>query len=239
MRRPEAVGHPVGTSGQADPGARDLFEAALTTRISTVDPPGSVTVTASQMGQLFGYYELLRLWNRRVNLTALSLPPVPPIETLDRLFMEPLLAAQHVPERDHQGAWLDFGSGGGSPAVPLKIVRPSLELTLVESRAKKVAFLREVVRGIALRAADVCDLRVEDLLRHREQGTAAMVTVRGLKLDGVVFSVAAGLIRPGGRMLVFGAEQEPAAGTGSLFRKIATQALPSSGFLVIFERTEN
>src|SRR5262245_38745059 len=67
------------------------------------------------------YCDLLNYWNRRINLTSLDLNP-PSKEALDRLFIEPLLAVRHVGTPTH---WIDIGSGGGSPAIPMKISRPS------------------------------------------------------------------------------------------------------------------
>jgi len=93
------------------------------------------------------YYRLLAQWNVKINLTALPLQP-PTDSTFDRLFIEPLLAAELVP--DLPGIWFDLGSGGGSPALPLKLIRPSLSLTLVESKTRKAAFLREALRALKL-----------------------------------------------------------------------------------------
>ena len=64
--------------------------------------------------RLAGYLDLLTIWNRRINLTSLEEPDT----AVDRLVLEPMLAARFVPPAS---TVLDIGSGGGSPAIPLKI----------------------------------------------------------------------------------------------------------------------
>ena len=146
------------------------------------------------------YFRLLAQWNVKVNLTGLSLQP-PTDETFDRLFIEPLAASTLV--TDAPGLWFDLGSGGGSPAFPLKLVRPSLGLTLVESKARKAAFLREVVRVLKLPATDVANVRFEELESDATR-SADLVTVRAVRPDAVLFKVSARLLKEGGRLLLFG-----------------------------------
>jgi 16S rRNA (guanine527-N7)-methyltransferase len=111
-----------------------------------------LTLSQPQLAQLEAYVRLLERWNTRINLTALHLHPLSD-HALDRLLLEPLVAAKHV--ADSAISWIDLGSGGGSPAIPLKILRPRLRLTMVESVGKKAAFLREAVRTLALADVDV------------------------------------------------------------------------------------
>src|SRR5438874_7270794 len=87
---------------------------------------------ASDVGErLEIYFRLLARWNRKINLTAFPTDD-PTDEAFDRLFIEPLAAAQHVD--DSWTPWFDFGSGGGSPSIPLKLAKPDLVLTMVESK---------------------------------------------------------------------------------------------------------
>ena len=125
-----------------------------------------VPETATALEEYFG---LLDRWNAKINLTALPLRP-PTDETFDRLFVEPLAAARFLP--DESAMWLDLGSGGGSPAIPLNVVRPRLKLTMVESKVRKAAFLREAVRVLKLGNAAVENSRIE-LLPAMYIGAAA------------------------------------------------------------------
>ena len=146
------------------------------------------------------YFRLLARWNVKINLTALPLNP-PTDETFDRLFIEPLIAASVV--TTNRGVWFDLGSGGGSPAFPLKLVRPQLSLTLVESKTRKAAFLREVIRTLQLPSSDVANVRFEDFADAGDK-CADLLTARAVRPDRAFFKTAAGLTRLGGRLLVFG-----------------------------------
>src|SRR3954447_20549562 len=139
-------------------------------------------ITLSMLEPLEGYYRLLAHWNTKINLTALPLDP-PTDETFDRLLVEPLGAAKQIPTHT-PGVWFDLGSGGGSPAIPLKIARPALRLTMIESKERKGAFLREAVRVLGLENAKVETSRFEDIAGTPEfSGVADLVTVRAVKLD--------------------------------------------------------
>ena len=93
------------------------------------------------------YLELLSKWNRRINLTALPLDP-PSDEAIDRLIIEPLVAARQVSRADRLA--IDVGSGGGSPGIPFHLAKPDVAVVLVEVKVRKSAFLREVVRHLEL-----------------------------------------------------------------------------------------
>ena len=113
-------------------------------------------------------------------------------------------AAQFV--EDAPLLWFDLGSGGGSPAIPLKIVRPQLRLTMVESKSRKAAFLGEVVRSLALTAIHVVTVRIEELARLATVGQADLLTVRAVKVQEDLLKTVAVLLRPGGRIFLFGSE---------------------------------
>jgi 16S rRNA (guanine527-N7)-methyltransferase len=89
------------------------------------------------------YLALLVKWNARTNLTSIRDPD----EMVRRHFGESLFLAAHLPET---GSLLDLGSGAGFPGLPVQLARPGLRVTLAESQNKKAAFLREVVRTLAL-----------------------------------------------------------------------------------------
>ena len=146
------------------------------------------------------YFRLLAQWNVKINLTALRLEP-PTDDTFDRLFIEPLLAAPLVPTS--VAAWFDLGSGGGSPAVPLKLVRPALALTLVESKTRKAAFLREVTRVLPLPRTEVANVRFEEFAESTDH-RADLITVRAVLPDAAFLRVAAQLMKVDARLLLFG-----------------------------------
>src|SRR5713101_6682500 len=102
-----------------------------------------------QVLQIQQYIEILLAWNEKVNLTAIR----DPLEILYRHFCESMYASVAVPVEN--GRLADVGSGGGFPGLALKIIRPNLDVFLVESNIKKVAFLAEVIRELGLRGAQV------------------------------------------------------------------------------------
>jgi 16S rRNA (guanine527-N7)-methyltransferase len=159
-----------------------------------------VPLTSEQLAQFLQYYQLLARWNRTINLTALPLNDYP-APTIDRLLLEPALAAHYFTAATRD--WIDVGSGGGSPALPLKILRPAASLKMVESRERKAAFLREVVRTLGLERCEVVAARVEQWADSQPAAPADLITIRAVKPDASILLAAAHLLRPGGRLLVF------------------------------------
>ena len=96
-------------------------------------------------------------WNEKLNLTAIR----DPLEILHRHFCESMFAATAVPVEN--GRLADIGSGSGFPGLPLKILRPELEVFLVESNIKKGTFLAEVIRTLDLVGATVRIGRYEEM----------------------------------------------------------------------------
>lgn len=183
-----------------------MSSSLLSSRILDRGLHAGLSIESAQLEKLVQYYLLLERWNEKINLTALRLTSYPEA-TVDRLLIEPLLAANQIP--DSPLTWIDFGSGGGSPAVPLKIVRPQATLTMVEARERKTAFLREVVSNLALPATAVLTSRIEDLGDTGLRGMSDFVTVRALKVDELFLAAAAAVLRPRGRLLVFGSRMSP------------------------------
>ena len=115
-------------------------------------------ITDNQVMQLQQYATLLARGNRKVNLISRKdtsaiwehhlLPSILPLKIL------------HLPH----GHWVvDTGSGGGLPAIPLKVLRPDLQLLMVDSVRKKVIFLRMVIRELGLANTSAIAERVESL----------------------------------------------------------------------------
>lgn len=150
--------------------------------------------------RLLVYLRLLWQWNRRVNLTGFDLSE-PRDEALDRLVIEPVAAATLMRAGDRRV--VDIGSGGGSPAVPLALAVPSIEMTLVEVRAKKAAFLREVIRTLGL-PASVEVTRAEEFAAATAVGRFDVVTFRAVRADQELWRAVDRLLVPEGRVLWFG-----------------------------------
>jgi len=110
-----------------------------------------------QVLQIQQYIKILLTWNEKINLTAIR----DPLEILHRHFCECMYAAEAIPLE--KGRLADVGSGGGFPGLALKIMRPGLQVFLVESNIKKVTFLAEVIRELGLNGAQVLARHYEEL----------------------------------------------------------------------------
>jgi 16S rRNA (guanine527-N7)-methyltransferase len=159
-----------------------------------------VSITADAQARLDLYFQLLTRWNAKINLTALPLRR-PTDETFDRLLIEPLAAARYV--ADSARRWMDVGSGGGSPAIPMKIVHSRAELTMVESKARKAAFLREAVRALELPDTDVENQRFEDMAGCVRAHSIDLVSVRAVRSGPSLLSAIHRVLPLDGRAFLF------------------------------------
>lgn len=164
-------------------------------------------ITLAMLEPLEAYFRLLAHWNARINLTSLPLEP-PTDEAFDRLLVEPLAASRQIPT-EGSSVWVDLGSGGGSPAIPLKIARPALKLTMIESRERKGAFLREAVRVLGLPDAFVQTERFEISAGHEQTGSADLVTARAVRIDAEFFEAAGRILKNGGQLFLFRPAHSP------------------------------
>ena len=172
----------------------------------------NVSLDPQTVESLAAYYRLLEFWNEKVNLTAFSLKDAPD-EAIDRLLIEPLVVARHLrgshghgqgPHLSPHPRLLDIGSGGGSPAIPLKIAIPSLSLIMVESKTRKSAFLREAIRHLNLTETSVETVRAEDLLTRPElHESQDLVSVRAVRVEPKLLTSIQAFLRRGGRILLF------------------------------------
>jgi len=157
--------------------------------------------------RLWVYFQLLSKWNSKINLTGLDLDEPTP-EGIDRLFIEPLLAASYV---EGAGSLIDIGSGGGSPALPLALALPGVRLAMVEVKTRKSVFLREAARELGLESATVVTARHETLLSDPSFHDAFdLLSVRAVRVEARVFSALQAFVRPGGHLLHFRSVAETA-----------------------------
>jgi 16S rRNA (guanine527-N7)-methyltransferase len=148
------------------------------------------------------YYQLLTKWNAKINLTAFRLLPEGDDAAIDRLLIEPVVAARYVPENAR--TLLDAGSGGGSPAFPLKLASQNLALRMVEVKTRKAVFLREAVRALGLKDAQVETSRFEELLPRAELHEALdLVSIRAVRVETRTLNTLQAFLRPGGKVMLF------------------------------------
>ncbi len=156
-----------------------------------------VKLSEKQLHLFALFLEGLWSWNRRMNLTGISEKR----EMLIKLLLDPLVA---LPYLSSGGTVLDIGSGAGIPGLPLKIGRPEFEVHLIESKAKKVSFLRDMIRKLGLKGIEAYKGRAEkraDLptLFHFYD----IVTVRALAPLKKTISICSPYLEPGSLLVTF------------------------------------
>jgi len=165
------------------------------------------------------YIDILLRWSARINLTAIRDPE----EIITRHFGESFFAARHLfrttahaeiaalgrpAQRSSAPQVADLGSGAGFPGIPVKLWKPDIALTLIESNHKKAAFLREVARSFTLTGINIQNVRAETL----PPSAFDVVTLRAVEHFVEILPVAADLLKPGGRLaLLIGSSQEGSA----------------------------
>jgi 16S rRNA (guanine527-N7)-methyltransferase len=209
-----------------------VSSSSLPRRIEERAKLAGISIESEQLEQLADYYRLLEQWNTKIRLTALSLADCPPA-TIDRLFVEPLIAAaftEVAPSR-----WFDLGSGGGSPAVPMRIMLPGGTMEMVEANERKSAFLREVLRTLSIEGT-VRTTRVESL--HDDlKGTADLVTIRAVRLDSAFMTAVGDLLGSRGQLMLFRSSSAEPLGLRRTFQLVLERPLsPSSGVLATYLR---
>ena len=98
----------------------------------------------------------LMAWNKKINLTAIK----DPLQIVEKHFIDSMAAGFCL---GNEYSIIDMGSGGGFPGIPIKIMKPSLKVVLIDSSRKKVNFLKHVIRTLQLTDIDAIHSRVEDL----------------------------------------------------------------------------
>ncbi len=121
-----------------------------------------VQVGSEEVGKFSIHAEELIKWNSKTNLTAIT----DPFEVAVKHFLDSLAPARMIPAGS---SMLDMGSGGGFPGIPLKIILPSLSVSMVDSSRKKISFLKHVIRTLGLEGIDACQARVENLSENKER----------------------------------------------------------------------
>ena len=103
----------------------------------------NIALDNTQIEQFYRYYELLIEWNEKINLTAITEQS----EVIEKHFIDSILPYKAFKENS---SIIDIGSGAGFPGIPLKILRPDLNITLLDSLNKRINFLNIVINELKL-----------------------------------------------------------------------------------------
>lgn len=124
-----------------------------------------VKILDDDIKKFFTYKDLLKEWNEKVNLTAITEDN----EILLKHFIDSLTIEKYIPSK---AKIIDVGTGAGFPGIPIKIVRNDVDVTLLDSLNKRLLFLDEVRRTLELESVNLVHGRAEDIandLKHREK----------------------------------------------------------------------
>lgn len=152
-------------------------------------------VSSLQLAQFAAHIRELLLWNRRTNLTAITRPS----EAAIKHVVDSLAIARWI---HPQAGLLDVGSGGGFPGIPLKILMPSLSVTLIDSSRKKNSFQRHVIRKLGLVDIAARQSRIEDLASDPDcQHAFSIIVCRAFTDLARFVEMATPLLAPSGMLL--------------------------------------
>ncbi len=167
------------------------------------------------------YTELLLKWNRIISLTSVT-----DVEQILRFhFGESLFALSMLPVERSRLA--DVGSGAGFPGIPLAMASPNLTVTLIESNAKKYAFLNEVIRELKLRNVTALHSRMEEIKASAQD--IDIVTARALGKFEDLLRWAQKELAPGGRIALWvGSEDATDISADSQWKWNAPARIPGS-----------
>ncbi|MBT9567551.1 MAG: 16S rRNA (guanine(527)-N(7))-methyltransferase RsmG, partial [Thiobacillus sp.] len=149
-----------------------------------------LTLPDGAEAKLLAYLALLDKWNRVYNLTA--------VRAAERMVSHHLLDSLAAVSFFQGTTVLDVGSGGGLPGIPLAIARPELRVTLIDSIAKKTAFLLQAKAELGLSNLNVVTSRVEDF---RPEAGFDVITSRAFSDLKEFVTLTRHLLKPGGHWL--------------------------------------
>ena len=120
-----------------------------------------IQLEEEQLKQLYQYMILLLEWNEKINLTAITKKE----EIILKHFIDSFTIAKYL---KNNAKLVDVGTGAGFPGIPLKIIRPDLEILLLDSLKKRILFLEEVIRRLTLTKIHTIHSRVEEFGKNKK-----------------------------------------------------------------------
>jgi len=150
-----------------------------------------------QINAFMVYLSELKKWNKAYNLTGLKEDK----DIIIKHFLDSLLYLKALP--DGKITVADIGSGAGFPGIPIKIMRPEIEMYLIEPSRKKSAFLRHIIRRLELKQIEVIEKRIEEIKVNQELAQPVDIA-----LTRALFSIrdfikkARSIVREGGILIL-------------------------------------
>lgn len=190
-----------------------------------------IETNAAERAKLMQFLEMLEHWNRAYNLTAVrEIEQMLPRHVLDSLSVRPYVRGPRV---------LDIGTGAGLPGIPLALVLPNLHFVLLDSNAKKLRFVRQVIHELDLKNIETVHSSVE---RYRPSELFQTLIARALTAIPDMLKSSWHLCAPGGAILAMKGvfPQQELAAVGPAFRvrdvvRLTVPGLDAARHLVVLE----
>ena len=168
------------------------FQKILTDTLSAFD----IVLTENQLAQLKQYFELLIEWNEKMNLTALTAPE----DVALKHFADSLLLLRYC-DIEKNARVIDVGTGAGFPGMVLKIARPDIQLTLLDSLQKRLGFLDEVCNELGFDDVELIHSRAEDGSRTELRDSFDIAVSRAVASLNTLCEYDMPYVKVGGRFI--------------------------------------
>ncbi len=160
-----------------------------------------VTVTEEQLNKFEKYYELLIFYNNMFNITTITEKQ----EVYVKHFIDSVLGVDKLCGK----TLIDVGSGGGFPAIPVKIMRDDLDVTLLEATGKKCTFLQAIIDGLNLKNIKVINNRAETLAKDEKyRESFDICTARAVARLNTLCEYCMPFVKKGGTFVSYKANAE-------------------------------
>lgn len=152
-----------------------------------------INCSATQREQFALYAKLLVEWNEKMNLTAITQID----EIYEKHFLDSILPSFDI---EIKGSLCDVGSGAGFPSIPLKIINPSLSITIIETLGKRVTFLNELCKQLKLEDVTCLHARAEEAVLDLRE-TFDVATARAVANLPMLCELCIPFVKVGGRFI--------------------------------------
>lgn len=155
----------------------------------------NIVISGTQKEQFYKYMNLLIEWNEKINLTAI----VEPKEIILKHFIDSITINKYI---DSNAKTIDIGTGAGFPGIPLKIIRPDLNIELLDSLNKRVNFLNTVIEKLNLKNIKSTHARVEEFGKNKSNRESYdIATSRAVASLNVLAEYMLPLVKVGGKCI--------------------------------------
>ena len=201
------------------------FQNILTDTLSAFD----IVLIENQLAQLNQYYELLIEWNEKMNLTALTAPE----DVALKHFADSLLLLRYC-DIEKKARVIDVGTGAGFPGMVLKIARPDIQLTLLDSLQKRLGFLDEVCNELGFDDVELIHSRAEDGSRTELRDSFDIAVSRAVASLNTLCEYDMPYVKDGGRFIAMkGKEaQEEMAAAENAIHTLGGELLQKHDFIL-------